>query len=206
MHAVQPIGLDHHPAETRIDGEASELAADVDLDRTAILLDVDGTLIEIAETPMAVRVPPSLKHTLAKLRDRLGGALSLVSGRPVAQLDELFSPARLPIVGRRQRPFPPEPLRFVGARLVREALIRRQDREQSEWLAEIVNESGKGKNITASVIVPSIMDTPVNRISMPKADFDTWVPPSAVADSVAYLLSEAGSHLRETVLKIYNNA
>jgi NAD(P)-dependent dehydrogenase (short-subunit alcohol dehydrogenase family) len=73
-------------------------------------------------------------------------------------------------------------------------------------LAEIVNEYGKGKNITASVIVPSIMDTPVNRISMPKSDFDTWVPTSAVADSVAYLLSEAGSHLRETVLKIYNNA
>lgn len=85
------------PAITPFD--TSELAADVDLDRTAILLDVDGTLIEIAETPMAVRVPPSLKHTLAKLRDRLGGALSLVSGRPVAQLDELFSPARLPIVG-----------------------------------------------------------------------------------------------------------
>jgi trehalose 6-phosphate phosphatase len=72
---------------------------DLDLDRTAILLDVDGTLIEIAATPMAVRVPPSLKHTLARLRDRLGGALSLVSGRPIEQLDLLFNPTRLPIVG-----------------------------------------------------------------------------------------------------------
>jgi glycine/D-amino acid oxidase-like deaminating enzyme len=35
--------------------------------------------------------------------------------------------ARLPIVGRRQRPFPPEPMRYVGARLVREALIRQDD-------------------------------------------------------------------------------
>jgi len=73
-------------------------------------------------------------------------------------------------------------------------------------LAEFVNSYGKGKNITASVIVPSILDTPVNRISMPKADFDDWVPTSAVADAIAYLLSESGSVLRETVFKLYNNA
>lgn len=73
-------------------------------------------------------------------------------------------------------------------------------------LAEIVNEYGKGKNITASVLVPSILDTPVNRISMPKADFDTWVPTTAVAEAISYLLSESGSYLREPVWKIYNNA
>jgi trehalose 6-phosphate phosphatase len=63
------------------------------------LLDVDGTLIEIAATPKDVHVPPSLKHTLSRLRDRLGGALSLVSGRPIADLDAIFSPLKLPIVG-----------------------------------------------------------------------------------------------------------
>lgn len=71
----------------------------LDPNSLAVLLDVDGTLIEIAPTPMEVRVPPSLKHILAKLRDRLSGALCLVSGRPVAQLDELFYPLRVPIVG-----------------------------------------------------------------------------------------------------------
>jgi NAD(P)-dependent dehydrogenase (short-subunit alcohol dehydrogenase family) len=73
-------------------------------------------------------------------------------------------------------------------------------------LAEIVNVYGKGKNITASVIVPSTLDTPVNRVSMPKADFDTWVPTTTVADAIAFLLSESGGVLRETVLKLYNNS
>jgi glycine/D-amino acid oxidase-like deaminating enzyme len=54
---------------------------------------------------------------------------SRLAGRILAALvDDPRDPlARLPIVGRRQRPFPPEPLRFVGARLVREALIRQDD-------------------------------------------------------------------------------
>jgi trehalose 6-phosphate phosphatase len=65
----------------------------------AILLDVDGTLIELAATPQAVHVPPSLKHTLAVLRDLLGGALALVSGRPLADLDNIFDPLRVALVG-----------------------------------------------------------------------------------------------------------
>ena len=66
---------------------------------TAVLLDVDGTLIEIAATPQEVRVPPSLKHTLARLRDKLSGALCLVSGRPIVDLDRMFAPLRVAIVG-----------------------------------------------------------------------------------------------------------
>jgi trehalose 6-phosphate phosphatase len=65
----------------------------------AVLLDVDGTLIELAATPQAVHVPPSLKHTLAVLRDLLGGALALVSGRPLADLDDIFDPLRVALVG-----------------------------------------------------------------------------------------------------------
>ncbi|MGD9845385.1 MAG: trehalose-phosphatase [Variibacter sp.] len=65
----------------------------------AVLLDVDGTLIELAATPQAVHVPPSLKHTLAVLRDLLGGALALVSGRPLADLDNIFDPLRVALVG-----------------------------------------------------------------------------------------------------------
>jgi trehalose 6-phosphate phosphatase len=70
-----------------------------DLTRYAILLDVDGTLLDIAPTPQAVYVPESLRQTLHMLRCRLGGALALVSGRPVADLDTLFAPLRLPAVG-----------------------------------------------------------------------------------------------------------
>lgn len=86
-------------SDQRISEAARVLDGEVDTATIAILLDVDGTLIEIAPTPEAVRVPPSLVHTLARLRDKLDGALSLVSGRPIAVLDRLFAPLRVAIVG-----------------------------------------------------------------------------------------------------------
>lgn len=60
----------------------------------ALFLDVDGTLVEIAETPQGVHVPASLKQLLDEVRWRLDGALALVSGRSLASLDQLFSPLR----------------------------------------------------------------------------------------------------------------
>lgn len=68
-------------------------------DDWALFLDVDGTLLEFAESPERVRVPPGLVDMLASLRQRLDGALALVSGRRLAQLDQLFTPLRLPAAG-----------------------------------------------------------------------------------------------------------
>jgi len=59
-------------------------------DRMALLLDLDGTLIDFAPTPDAVIVPPGLPQALAALRLRLGGALAIVTGRPVDQIDRLL--------------------------------------------------------------------------------------------------------------------
>lgn len=73
-------------------------------------------------------------------------------------------------------------------------------------LAELLNEEGKSKNVVCSVIVPSIIDTPANRESMPTADPRDWVTPEEIADAVAYLTSEEGRALREPVLKMYNKA
>jgi trehalose 6-phosphate phosphatase len=70
-----------------------------DLSRSAILLDVDGTLLDIALTPQAVHVPDSLRPSLAAVRERVGGALALVSGRLISNLDALFAPLRLPVIG-----------------------------------------------------------------------------------------------------------
>jgi trehalose 6-phosphate phosphatase len=71
----------------------------VKLHDLAILLDVDGTIIDIAPTPGAVTVPAALRQTLARLSRETGGALALVSGRSLADLDRLFAPLRLPAVG-----------------------------------------------------------------------------------------------------------
>ncbi|GAB2625130.1 trehalose-phosphatase [Novilysobacter erysipheiresistens] len=68
-------------------------------DDWALFLDVDGTLLAIAGTPDAVRVPPGLIDALASLQQRLDGALALVSGRRLAQLDALFAPLKLPAAG-----------------------------------------------------------------------------------------------------------
>ena len=70
-----------------------------DLSRSAILLDIDGTLLDIAPTPQAVFVPPSLRQSLAVLRERVDGALALVSGRLISDIDSLFTPLRLSAVG-----------------------------------------------------------------------------------------------------------
>jgi trehalose 6-phosphate phosphatase len=61
----------------------------------ALFLDVDGTLLEIAAEPAAVQVPASLRRILERLQSATGGALALVSGRSLDQLDRLFSPLRL---------------------------------------------------------------------------------------------------------------
>lgn len=65
----------------------------------ALFLDVDGTLLEIAETPGAVVVPEPLKAMLGELSVRLDGALALVSGRSVQSLDTLFAPLRFTAAG-----------------------------------------------------------------------------------------------------------
>ena len=76
---------------------ASKLAAG--FDQLAFLLDVDGTLLDLAPTPREVRVPPGLRETLSRLWQRSGGAVAFVSGRLIEELDLIFSPLQLPAVG-----------------------------------------------------------------------------------------------------------
>ena len=74
---------------------ADELQDGLKIERTALFLDVDGTLLDLAPRPGAVVVPPSLIASLAEADKALGGALALVSGRSLDDLDRLFAPLQL---------------------------------------------------------------------------------------------------------------
>jgi NAD(P)-dependent dehydrogenase (short-subunit alcohol dehydrogenase family) len=73
-------------------------------------------------------------------------------------------------------------------------------------LAELMNDEAKGNNVVASVIVPSTIDTPQNRKSMPDADPDKWVKAEAIADVIYFHCTPLGSVIREPIVKVYNNA
>jgi trehalose 6-phosphate phosphatase len=66
----------------------------------ALFLDVDGTLIEFVPRPEDARVPPALLDTIDALRRALGGALAVVSGRKLADIDRLFAPLSLAAGGQ----------------------------------------------------------------------------------------------------------
>lgn len=65
----------------------------------ALFLDFDGTLVDIVARPDAVVVEPGLPDTLATLQKLLGGALAIISGRPISFLDERFGARRFDIAG-----------------------------------------------------------------------------------------------------------
>src|SRR5215204_4891842 len=69
------------------------------LSETAILLDIDGTLLDLMPTPREVWVPPGLAKTLHRLHQRTNGALALVSGRSLNDIDLIFAPDQFPAVG-----------------------------------------------------------------------------------------------------------
>jgi trehalose 6-phosphate phosphatase len=61
----------------------------------ALFLDCDGTLLDIAPTPNEVRVPGGLVELLVRLSKGLGGALAVLTGRRLAEIDVLLAPAKL---------------------------------------------------------------------------------------------------------------
>jgi trehalose 6-phosphate phosphatase len=97
-------------------------------DRLAWLLDLDGTLIDIAPAPDQVVVPDGLAQSLRRLRTVSGDAVAIVTGRPIAQVDALLGDAPYAVAGEhgtsiRHRPgapaerqsLPEVPSGWVGA-------------------------------------------------------------------------------------------
>ena len=101
---------------------------------------------------------------------------------------------------------------FIGAR---PALVAGQGKNVVAYalsksllfqLADLINADAKHNDIVASVVVPSTIDTPANRKSMPDADVETWVKPEQLAEIFHFICSDAAAPLREPVWKVYNKA
>jgi trehalose 6-phosphate phosphatase len=64
-----------------------------------LFLDVDGTVVELTDTPSQTAADAEIKSLLREVAERLGGAVALVSGRRIDTLDALFAPLKLPAAG-----------------------------------------------------------------------------------------------------------
>lgn len=95
------------------------------------------------------------------------------------------------LIGSRPALIPHEGTAFFGYSLSKAMVV---------GLAGYINAEGADKNITASVIVPTTIDTQTNRKAMPQADFTRWVPPVHIAESIAFCLSGAGKNLQNNIL------
>ncbi len=99
----------------------------VDRQISALFLDVDGTLLDLASTPDAVLVPDGLVGVLARVAHKLKGALAIVSGRTIDDIDRLFAPLRLRasgVHGAQIRVQPGEPIRIASAAIELPASLR----------------------------------------------------------------------------------
>ncbi|HTF19376.1 MAG TPA: hypothetical protein VK658_14950, partial [Chryseolinea sp.] len=78
------------------------------------------------------------------------------------------------------------------------------------YLADILNASAHasahGSKVTASVVVPSTIDTPQNRSAMPKANFSHWVKADEIADTLLLIADKRTTAWRENVIKVYGQA
>ena len=72
--------------------------------------------------------------------------------------------------------------------------------------AQAVAAEYKNDGIRSNAILPSVIDTPGNRASMPKADFDKWVKPAQIAGVIAWLLSDDSSPTSGAAIPVYGRA
>ncbi|MEO6490699.1 MAG: SDR family NAD(P)-dependent oxidoreductase [Ferruginibacter sp.] len=73
-------------------------------------------------------------------------------------------------------------------------------------LAELMNIEAKGMDVVTAVLVPSTIDTPQNRTSMPGSNFDTWVKTESIADTIYFYCTKEAGSIREPIIKLYNNS
>lgn len=117
--------------------------------------------------------------------------------RPVFQHMMERSAGRIVLVGARPALKASDGKKFLAYALSKSLVFQ---------LADLLNAEGAAKNVITSVIVPSTIDTPANRSSMPSADFSKWVSPEDIAGIVAFATSGDAKAVRNPVYKIYGHS
>jgi NAD(P)-dependent dehydrogenase (short-subunit alcohol dehydrogenase family) len=72
--------------------------------------------------------------------------------------------------------------------------------------AQAVAVEYRDEGVRCNAILPSVIDTPANRAAMPRADFGRWVAPAQIADTIAFLCSDAGAATSGAAIPIYGRA
>lgn len=110
----------------------------------ALFLDIDGTLVDLAETPNSITVPSSLPFDLDALSKKLGGALALVTGRAISFVDPLFYPFHFPVAGLHgaERRDAAGRLRRVIVPPEFEEMKKQIAEEASQWPGVLVEDKG----------------------------------------------------------------
>lgn len=111
------------------------------------MLDLDGTLLDMAPTPDAVVVPPGLTNDLRRLRAAMDDALAIVTGRPIEVIDTLLGDAPHAVAGEHGgaiRPAPGAPIERPDLRPPPEAWLAAGARLEAAWPGAMLERKARG--------------------------------------------------------------
>ena len=190
---VDPAGdLETVEADLRNEGQVNEVISQIITKHKTI----DGALLlagGFAAGGIKVADGESLKNMY-----ELNFETAYFAARPVfLQMQKQPTGGRIVLVGARPALIPKEGKNVIAYALSKSLLFT---------LAEYFNAEGASQNVVTSVIVPSTIDTPANRQSMPKADFSKWVKAEEIAEIMEFICSQKAGSLREPVYKVYGGA
>jgi NAD(P)-dependent dehydrogenase (short-subunit alcohol dehydrogenase family) len=117
--------------------------------------------------------------------------------RPILEHFKKIGRGQFVFIGAKPAVFPEAGKHLVAYALSKSLLLN---------LAEIINAEGKAAEITATVIVPSVIDSEQNRKDMPNADYHKWVTATDVAQAIRFILSDAGKKMRQPIYRLFHKA
>jgi NAD(P)-dependent dehydrogenase (short-subunit alcohol dehydrogenase family) len=189
---IDPTGdLETVEADLRNEGQVDEVINQIIIKHKTI----DGALL-LAGGFVAGGIKAADGESIKKMYE-MNFETAYFAIRPVfLQMQKQPAGGRIVLVGSRPALIPKDGKNVMAYALSKSLLIT---------LAEYLNAEGASQNVVTSVIVPSIIDTPANRQSMPKADFSKWVKAEEIAEIMEFICSQKADSVREPVYKVYGN-